>query len=148
MKIRRETDYAIRAIRALINAEHPLISKEIADRESIPQSYILTIMCKLKSAGIVDTAKKRGDQKGGYILLADPHTATIYDVIHLFEGDIKINACLLEEDDCPNRATCTVHVEMQRINDALIGEMKRNTIADILGFDSNKERLSIDGLKD
>jgi Rrf2 family protein len=132
MKLRRETDYAIRAIRALINSDHPLISKEIAAKESIPQSYILTIMCKLKSAGIVDTVKKKGDLKGGYVLLADPHIATLYDVVHIFEGEIRINACLLEEDDCPNRNTCKVHVEMKRINDALNDELKRKSIAEIL----------------
>jgi Rrf2 family protein len=133
MKIRRETDYAIRAIRALINSGgKPLLSKEVADRESIPQSYILTIMCKLKGAGIVTTVNKHGNVQGGYKLLVDPDKACIYDIVRLFEGDMKINACLRDEDDCPNKATCTVHVEMQRINDALIAEMKRKSITEIL----------------
>ncbi|NLH92515.1 MAG: Rrf2 family transcriptional regulator [Atopobium sp.] len=133
MKIKRETDYAIRAIRALINARGiPLISKEIADREHIPQTYILSIMGKLKNNGIVDTVPRHGDVPGGYRLLADPDQANIYDVVHIFEGDLKINACLREQDECPNRETCTVHLEMERINEALIEEMKRKSITEIL----------------
>jgi Rrf2 family protein len=133
MKIRRETDYAIRAIRALINAKgEALISKEIASRESIPQTYILTIMSKLKKAGIVTTVNRKGECRGGYVLVADPDKATMYDVIYVFEGDLKINACLRDQDDCPNRKTCKVHIEMQRINEAIIDELKKNTISEIL----------------
>jgi Rrf2 family protein len=133
MKIRRETDYAIRAVRALIRANgNALISKEIAAEEGIPQTYILTIMGKLKEAGIVDTINRKGSMRGGYILVADPYEATIYDIVHAFEGDLKINACLRDQDECPNRSTCKVHKEMQRINDALVNEMKRKSIMEIL----------------
>ena len=39
MKIRRETDYAIRAVRALVNANgNAMLSKEVAEAEDIPQN--------------------------------------------------------------------------------------------------------------
>ena len=133
MKIRKETDYAIRAIRALVNADgEAMMSKEIADAEAIPQTYILSIMCKLKSVGIAKTVRRHKEKKGGYVLKADPYQLTLYDVVHIFEGDIKVNTCLREEDDCPNRATCTIHEEMVKINDALIASMKSRTIGDML----------------
>ena len=133
MKIRKETDYAIRAIRALAQADgSAMMSREIGEKESIPQTYILSIMCKLKNAGIASTIHKNGRRKGGYILSSDLSTVTLYDVVYLFEGDILINTCLREQDDCPNRSTCTIHKEMLKINDDLIQSMKRRSLLDIL----------------
>ena len=133
MKIRRETDYAIRAIRALVDSKGTaLLSKEIAEIESIPQTYILTIMCKLKNAGIAKTVHKHGDKRGGYVLSADIHKLTLYDVVLAFEGEMKINTCLRNEDTCRNKATCSIRKEMQRINAALIDDMSKRSIAEIL----------------
>lgn len=133
MKIRKETDYAIRAIRALAEADGiAMMSREIGEKESIPQTYILSIMCKLKSAGIASTIHKLGKRKGGYILSADLSQITLYDVVYLFEGEIKINTCLRELDDCPNRSTCTIHNEMLKINDELIQSMQRRSMQSIL----------------
>ena len=140
MKIRKETDYAIRAIRALARADGiALMSREIGEKEAIPQTYILSIMCKLKAAGIASTIHKNIKRKGGYILAADLDRVTLYDVVYLFEGDIKINTCLREEDDCPNRSTCTIHNEMLKINDELIQSMKRRSLNDILNEQFHSE---------
>ena len=133
MKIRRETDYAFRAVRALYQSEgQPLFSQEIAKAESIPPTYILVIMSKLVNAGFVKTLYQHGDSKGGYVLSADPAVMTLYDIYQLFEGDMKISECLRDECKCCHIRTCKVHLEMIRLNNVLIDEMKRKSIKDIL----------------
>ena len=133
MKIRRETDYAMRAVRALVNANgNAMLSKEVAEAEDIPQTYILTIMCKLKNAKMVKTVHRHGDRRGGYVLSGDIHKLTLYDIVFAFEREMMINTCLRDQDTCPDRDTCTIRQEMQRINDALIADMKTHTLAEIL----------------
>ena len=133
MKIRRETDYAIRAIRSLHQAKgYPLFSQEIAKRESIPSTYILVIMSKLKSAGYVETLYRKADSKGGYILSVDLRKITLYDVYQLFEGDMAICECLRDEKHCSQKKSCRIHNEICRLNKVLIKEMKRNSIEEIL----------------
>ena len=133
MKIRRETDYAIRAIRTLYVSEgYPLFSQEIAKRESIPSTYILVIMAKLKSAGYVETLYRKAGSKGGYILSADLARVTLYDIYMLFEGDMTICECLREEEQCCHEETCRIRKEMCRLNKVLIKEMKRSSIEEIL----------------
>jgi Rrf2 family protein len=129
MKIRRETDYAIRAIHALANVHgEALLSKEIASKENIPQTYILTIMSVLKNAEIVTVVRRKGESKGGYVLRADLNDISLYDVVHAFEGEIAINTCLKNKDDCACRKKCKMRKEMNRINEELINQMKKNSI--------------------
>ena len=85
MKFRQETDYAMRAIYALVEAgQKPLISKEIASNQNISANYILTIMCKLKSSGFVKMLSKTENRRGGYMLAKDPSTITYFDVVNAF----------------------------------------------------------------
>lgn len=133
MRIRKETDYAISAIKVLIEARgEALLSKEIAASASIPPKYVLSIMCKLKNTGIVDVIRSSAHTRNGYVMKADPYTLTLYDVVHVFEGNIVINACLKNDSKCPNRKTCLIHDEMVRVNDALIASMKQRTVGDVV----------------
>ena len=133
MKIRKETDYAIRAIKALISADgNGLLSKEIAAQEEIPNNFILSIMCKLKRMGIAGTVRGNANRRSGYVLKTDPRKLTLYDIVHGFEGDVAINACLDGDDTCPKRETCSIYKEMLRVNNALIASMKERTILEII----------------
>lgn len=132
MKFRQETDYAMRALHALIEAgDKPLISKEIASHQGIPANYILTIMCKLKSNGFVKMVAKNKERRGGYMLAKDPSDITLYDVVTAFEGDLQINACLRDASSCPNVSHCGMRRELIRVNKVLISELKKQTFADI-----------------
>lgn len=145
MKIRQETDYAIRAIHALIKAKgKPLLSKEIAAAESVPPNYILTIMCKLKAAGFVAVTVKTKEQKGGYTLIVDPNKISLFDIITAFEGEIQINTCLRDEKNCPNQKNCLVRDEMRRVNDILNSELKRKSLAEILKERSDPDKYTLD----
>ncbi len=138
MKFRQETDYAMRAIHALVEAgQKPLISKEIASNQNIPANYILTIMCKLKSSGFVKMVAKTENRRGGYMLAKDPYTITYFDVVNAFEGGIQINACLRDAKCCSMSSNCSMRKELIRINEVLISELKKQSIADIYSEDIN-----------
>lgn len=145
MRIRSETDYAIRAICVLIEAEgRPLISKEIASIGKIPSSYILTIMCRLKNTGFVEIVNKSSTSNRGYRLLKDPQSITFYDVFRALEGDLDINFCLVHEEELNSSAAEKIKDEMRRINRAVIHEMSSKSIAEIMGLNHSPKTQQID----
>lgn len=92
MRISAKTDYAIRAAvemaarvpdggdpRELVKAE------SLADAQSIPLRFLLTILSELRHAGIVES--RRG-QDGGYRLARGPAEITIADIIRAIDGPL------------------------------------------------------------
>ena len=134
MKLRKLTDYAIRCIRAVaVSNTDTVISGKIAEMECIPKAYVLTVLAYLRDAGIMESSQNRHfDKGGGYRLIKDPNDITLYDVIKITEGEIKINSCLYDDDCCVNKTTCKVHKEFDRINDILIKELSKKSLSQIL----------------
>lgn len=134
LRILKETDYAIRIIRAMYNSGGAVVvSSDIAEKESIPVNIILRIMKKLREAGIVESIRGRGSTGGGFKLKADLENTTLYDIVEIIEGGVYINCCLEEKKaDCPNISSCKMHIEFDRINEAFKAELKRNNIKAIL----------------
>nr|WP_122012900.1 Rrf2 family transcriptional regulator [Maliibacterium massiliense] len=130
MTITRETDYAIRAIRALASDAGRIVkAADIAQQESIPVNFLFNILRKLKTAGIVDI--RRG-KYGGYQLLKSPSEITLRDMIELFEDGVHLNLCTIDPSLCQNARTCKVHEEFERIERQLLEELQRYSLAEIL----------------
>ena len=75
---------------------------------------------------------ERGNQ-GGYYLNKSLDEMTMYDIVSITEEDLAIVHCMKEPcgrdtDDLP----CKVHLEMERIQDVLINELKSKSVASIL----------------
>lgn len=124
MLITRETDYAIRTIRAL-SALKLLTVKQICDQESIPIQFAYKILKKLSKAGIVEIIR---GASGGYLLAADLDKLTLYDVIMVTGENVDINECLAPGYNCINNSgekECCIHSELMRIQKILDEELKR-----------------------
>ena len=85
MFITRESDYAMRVVRALMG-ETRLSVSEICEREAITAPFAYKILKKLQNAGIVEGYR---GVHGGYALKRDPADLTLYDIylalIHISE---------------------------------------------------------------
>jgi Rrf2 family protein len=80
---------------------------EIAAVEGLTTGYVQQLMGALQAAGLV--LSYRGKQ-GGFRLAHDPHTITVYDVVRMMEGEIRLAPCHDGENcdrvtGCPTRAT-------------------------------------------
>ncbi|MGO5051113.1 RrF2 family transcriptional regulator [Lachnospiraceae bacterium LCP25S3_G4] len=131
MLLTRESDYAIRIIRALKTGEKQAV-KNICMEEDIPEPFTYKILKKLEKAGIVKSV--RGAQ-GGYLLYKDLHSLTLVDVVLAIDPEFAITQCTVENCSCVRHkrlAPCTVHMELQRIQELLIQELQSKTLADIL----------------
>ena len=129
MLITRRSDYAIRICRILQDGKVHNV-REICDKEEIPRAFAYKILRELEMADLVKS--ERGNQ-GGYYLNKSLEDLTIYDIASVTEGDLAILHCMKEE--CSRNSTdmpCKVHMEIERIQNILITEMKKKTLAEII----------------
>lgn len=115
MKITQEADYALRIIEYLSETEENHIGAPvIADTQQVPLRFALKILRKLNAAGI--TKSYRG-VSGGYSLLKPPSQISYKQVIEAVDGDIYINKCLRNKDNCTRKQaeTCRIHKKLLKI---------------------------------
>ncbi|MDO4485377.1 MAG: Rrf2 family transcriptional regulator [Bacillota bacterium] len=129
MLITRRSDYAMRICRVLQDGKVHNV-REICEKEEIPRAFAYKILRELEMADLVKS--ERGNQ-GGYYLNKPLEELTIYDVASVTEGDLAILHCMKEEcSRNTNDIPCKVHKEFERIQEILIHEMKKKTIAEII----------------
>lgn len=102
MLISRETDYALRILRALSDGKKRSI-EEICTLEATPKQFAYRIIKKLETAGwIVIT---RGAE-GGCRLTADLHDISLFQLMHGLGSDFGINACFDDGYECTRAPLC------------------------------------------
>lgn len=130
MIVTKRSDYALRICRALKDGRTHNV-REICAVESIPKAFAYKIIREMEQSGIVRS--ERGN-KGGYYLARPLNELTIYDIVSVTEEDLAIIHCMKEE--CERNATdapCRLHGEMKRIQSLMEKEMRKKSIAEILG---------------
>jgi len=124
MLITRETDYAIRSLRALSDGSKKTLA-EICRLEVVPQQFGYKILKKLSKAGYVDI--KRG-KEGGYTLADDFETRTLYDLTLVMENPTDISPCVVPGYRCEAHSnkeeSCVVNQKLSALQQQLDGELK------------------------
>lgn len=131
MQITRQAEYAIKIMLELARHEGKEVvsSKLIAERQGIPEDFLKKTVHLLALQGLVVT--QRGVQ-GGVRLGKPAGEITIADIIAAVEGPLAINICLDPGYECPNKPTCAVHRVLARGQAALLRELSRETLSDLL----------------
>lgn len=131
MLITRETDYALRVLRALLDGEQHTVG-EMAERELIPQQFAYKIVKKLSRAGLVRVSR---GAEGGCRLAADLAAASLYDLMAAMEESSGLSACMDPAYPCPWRERhggCTVHCQLLVIQRKLDAELQAHSLREIL----------------
>ncbi|MEF9839834.1 MAG: Rrf2 family transcriptional regulator [Lachnospiraceae bacterium] len=130
MLLTRESDYAIRIVRALRLGDKRAV-KHICAEEEIPEPFTYKILKKLEKAGIAKAV--RGAQ-GGYILYQSIEDLTLIDIIRAIDPQFAITQCTIDGYDCNRHKQlepCAVHDELVRIQELLIKELQTKSLADL-----------------
>jgi Rrf2 family protein len=129
--ITKEAEYAIRVIRELSRSGKETF-RDICDQEQIPHQYAYKILKKLEKSGIVKGYRGAG---GGYALIRDPGTITLFDVSTAVDGELLLNECLGHGAECPmkeqGKRRCGVHREFARIQALILNHLKERPLAEI-----------------
>ncbi len=127
MLITRETDYALRIIRALSEGEKK--ATVISESELVPQQFIYKILKKLEKANIIEV--KRG-VKGGCKLIADLKTLTIYSIMNVMGDELAVNNCTDSKYkcswECKDDRKCSLRTNMLRIQSKIRNELSNTTL--------------------
>lgn len=131
MQITRQSEYAIRALMELASAPEGAIlqSRVVAKKHDLPEKFLNKTIQLLSRAGFIET--RRG-MHGGIKLIVSPDSITIADVVRAIEGKIAINPCLADNYYCERRPTCRVNRILQRAQTAMLAELNRETLADLV----------------
>ena len=135
MFLTKECDYGVRIIRALSDGEKRIV-ESICEQEHIPGQYAYKILKKLERAGLVQGVRGRN---GGYKLNKALPQISLFDIVTAIDSNLYVFECLRKGHKCVNNPTgncCSVHTELERVQQVLETEMKRNPMQILL---SNKK---------
>ncbi len=106
--ITRQADYAVRSVLdlSLRQTDESVYSRDIAERQDIPPSFLAKILTRLAAHGIVQT--QRG-VNGGVRLGRPAGDITLLQVVEAIDGPLSLNLCVRNPGLCPREMDCVVH---------------------------------------
>jgi Rrf2 family protein len=132
----KKTRYAIVALTRLARefGKGPILIRDIAQDEKIPQRFLENILLELRKLGILGS--KLG-KEGGYYLLKRPEEVTMAEIIRHFEGTIALMYCVSEKayqpcEFCRDEAKCQIRRVFKEVRDTTYDILKRTTLAQLI----------------
>ena len=124
----KSTEYAIRALVyvQLKNWENkrPGVG-EIAKEIEAPEAFSAKILQTLTKHKLLDSMKGRG---GGFFFTEYQSNLTLYDVIHVMEGDSCFHKCGFGLKNCNDDNPCPLHEKYKVVRDGFYEIVKAETI--------------------
>lgn len=121
LQFNQATDYAFRVVLHLSCLPQGSIvnGQTLAEKEKIPQRFLLKIMRSLTAAGII---KSYRGVDGGFALAQNAGCITLLAVIEAMEGKVAVHRCLAERDACTKFCTheCPVHHALAGVQEQLV----------------------------
>lgn len=139
--ISKKVKYAIIALVKLAREYNkgPILIRDIAESEKIPQKFLEAILNDLKHAGILGSKKGKG---GGYYLLKSPDEVNLATVIRLFDGAIALLPCVTYQyyercEECKDEEICGIRDVFREVRDETVELLKAATLSEIIRRESN-----------
>lgn len=127
--IRRDTDYAIRALVHLATREKDVVPVgEVAAAEDVPVEFLRKLLQRCARAGLV---KPHRGPRGGFSLAKPPREITVLEVVEALQGPVAVNRCLLGKDACPRSPTCPLRRRWLEIGREVADFMREVTLEDL-----------------
>jgi Rrf2 family protein len=126
----RDTDYALRAIRAINIANKEIITvDDLVEETKIPRPFLRKILQILTKKGILRSYK---GLSGGFKLGEKAKELYLTDIMELFQGAFKLNECLFKKKPCPNIGTCALRKKIDKIEKSVIAQIRSISLATLL----------------
>jgi len=138
MYLSRKADYGLRLVYELAHA-YPgerISTREVAERQCIPEPFLAKITSDLAHRGLVITQRGSG---GGLILARDPADITFLDVIEALDGPVVFAPCQERSSMCCWAEQCAIEPALMGARDLLVDYLRNLTFAEVLA-----ERTSLE----
>jgi Rrf2 family protein len=124
-----KVEYALRAVLDL--ASQPpggaVQSREIAQRQMIPEAYLDQVLSLLRRYGLVRSIRGAG---GGYVLGREPHEITIAEVVRACNGPDPVTGARRAESSAGS--ACVIQALCQRVEGAVQQLLASTRLSDLV----------------
>jgi len=128
--IKRDTDYAVRAVCYMANKKGSIVSvSEMVKELKIPRPFLRKILQRLNREGMLSSYKGVG---GGFKLAKAAKEIFITDLIEIFQGKFKLNECLFKKKNCPNVKYCALKRRIDKLEAHVVSELNSVTIDELI----------------
>jgi len=127
MLITRESEYAMRMVRALADNEVRAVRK-ICDDELIPHKWAYKILKKMERAKIV---KAFHGANGGYRLDMELSQISMLDILGINENTLRFNECMYSANGCMHHGKtggCEIRRELGRLETIIKTALSERTM--------------------
>ena len=115
MKLRIQTDYALRTLILLGSESRKMTAAEIADAFLISKDHLVKVIQQLSRLGYVRALPGRN---GGVLLAQEPSQILVREVIKAMEGVPGILACVNDSLFCPMQPGCQLRRVLMKAESA------------------------------
>lgn len=131
MRLSARVRYGMKAMLELaLRADvQPVSSRDIAQRQQVPEKYAGQLLAQLRVAGLVRSVRGQG---GGFRLARPPEEITLLDIVLAFEGTLAPVPCVDEPDCCPRSPTCVTRELWCELKEALEAPLRKSTLEALL----------------
>lgn len=132
MIITRETDYALRMLRALADGKI-ITAGELAEQEELPQKFAYKILKKLQKAGFVQILR---GVNGGCSLSCRLSEVSLLDLLNALEANSYLSSCMMPGYACEwcrrKGIDCIAHAHLAEIQQIIDKELRSRDLETIL----------------
>ena len=137
MRLSTRVRYAMRARIVLTRSPDPCTSQRIAQEERLSKKYMDEILGTLRQGGILQT--RRG-VSGGYRIQQPMDQISLWEIIELLDGPVRLAPCVEEGATCPRGEMCLMNTVWDKLNSSIRTSFAEISLADIAanGHSSNE----------
>ena len=128
MKLRLQTDYALRTLILLGCEKRKMTAMEIADAFLISKDHLVKVIQQLSRLGYLRAFPGRN---GGVNLTRDASEISVREVIRAMEGATGILACVDNPSFCPMEPGCRLRRILMKAEDAFYDALGETSVADL-----------------
>ena len=131
MKISTKGRYGLRTLMdiAIHQNEGPVNLQDIAERQGISAKYLWQVIHVLKTAGLVRGLR---GPRGGYVLVREPASISLLEVIQVLEGPVCLVECADNPDSCSRAEACVARTIWNDVSQVIRNALEPITLAEIL----------------
>ncbi|MFH1578107.1 MAG: Rrf2 family transcriptional regulator [Candidatus Omnitrophota bacterium] len=127
--ITRNTDYAIRALLCMAKKKGSVSAPELTNDLKIPKAFLRMILQVLSGKKILKSQRGKG---GGFMLAIKPSKVSLFSLIEIFQGPLRLNKCSFKNAACHNIKNCGVKKKIDNIQKYVVSELRGVTLESLL----------------
>ena len=142
MKLSTRATYGVRAMLALASYQGtgPLMTRDIAEQQALPATYLEQLMVQLRKAGLLTATR---GAHGGYHLARPAAEITLADIIEELEGPLVLTECPSLSGCHTEPGQCALAEVWKEAEDALHHVFRRTTLAELVERQRAKDAAGV-----